>query len=637
MKLILITFLSFFFLCCSNSEDEKKSFNLTVNNSIVTLSQHPRLFFSEEEEQQIMTLAAKEPLLQQLIDILKLEAEKMLSLPAQQPGEEGEGILWKSREQISRMLTLSLAYRLFDDDNYAQKVEQELLNVCSFKSWHPKRFLDVAEMTTAVAIGYDWCFDKLSAETKEIVENSIIEKAFTPAWKYYDEELESSWVWKNTNWNIVCHSGMVNGALAFAEAAPSEAAKIIEYAIQYTPINIKHFAPNGVYYEGPTYWNYTCSYLMLLLDNLKRNLGSDFGLAEMSGLSETAKYYIQSLSPSKRVFNFADSGIKTEATYTPVYFFWSRRFNQPEIAEFYRGYLQEALNNTVGQGEFIFPRLFFLSIPWFDQSNGVGGLNPGKLKVYEGEPDILIFNGDESEMENRLFLISKGGDPDMAHNQLDVGSFIIENQQIRWGLDLGSDSYSLPSFFDYRPDGARWHYFRNTNLAHNTINIDGKIAYSRGTGFLKKWNENSEKPFGIYDLTSCYNGQAESVSRGFKMLAPDVMLCRDEVVLKEGSEVLNWRFISDAEVVKRENYIELLKDGKFFYLFPVFQDKMEIKVFEAKTNYPGEKPLKGVSVIEIAAKPHSDGHVFINVLMGESLKKLQKLSKEEINQLNEWN
>lgn len=634
MKIIKIGFFCLFlFFGCSTAKMDKE-IEFKYNNEVIKLPGHPRLFFSKDEETKILSLAEKEPLLNQLISLLHEQADQNLTLPLQQPSNNGETDLGKSREQISRMLTLSLAYRLYDDKRYAERVEQELLNVCNFKSWHPEHFLDVAEMTTAVAIGYDWCFNALSTETRKIVEQAILDKAFASAWPVYETGDESSWAKRNTNWNVVCNSGLVNGALAIAEKYPADAARIIQYAIQYTPNNIKHFAPNGVYYEGPAYWEYTCSYLMLLLDNLNRNLGSGFSLPEMPGVSETAKYYIQSLSPSKRVFNFADAH-GTEATYTPVYFFWSRYFNQPEVAEFYRNYLQNAID-TIVQGEFSFPRFFFLSIPWFDKSSGTDKLSSQKLKVFEGEPDILVFNGHASNPDE-LYLIAKGGDPDMAHNQLDVGSFIVESQQIRWGIDLGSDSYSLPSFWDYKPDGIRWHYFRNTNLAHNTLNIDGKIAYSRGTGFLKNWNENSEKPFGVFDLTSFYNCQAASVWRGFRMLAPDIILCRDEAILDEGAEVLNWRFISDAEVGKRENYIELSKDGKSFYLLPVSEDKENIKVFEAKTNTPGEMPLTGVSVIEIAVKPGKDGHVFVNVLMGENLERLREFSREKMTPINEWN
>jgi oligo-alginate lyase len=92
----------------------------------------------------------------------------------------------------------------------------------------------------------------------------------------------------------------------------------------------------------------------------------------------------------------------------------------------------------------------------------------------EGEPDILVFNGDHGDPD-RFFLTAKGGKLVMAHNQLDVGSFIVENQGIRWGIDPGTDSYSLPGFFDY--SFMRWQYFRNSNLGQSTLNIDGNLAY----------------------------------------------------------------------------------------------------------------------------------------------------------------
>ena len=39
--------------------------------------------------------------------------------------------------------------------------------VCNFPDWNSKRhFLDVGEMATAVAFGYDWLYNELSAATR---------------------------------------------------------------------------------------------------------------------------------------------------------------------------------------------------------------------------------------------------------------------------------------------------------------------------------------------------------------------------------------------------------------------------------------------------------------------------------------
>ena len=51
------------------------------------------------------------------------------------------------------MVNLALAYRLSRDRRFADKAETELIHVCNFSDWDPVHYLDVAEMTTAVAIG----------------------------------------------------------------------------------------------------------------------------------------------------------------------------------------------------------------------------------------------------------------------------------------------------------------------------------------------------------------------------------------------------------------------------------------------------------------------------------------------------
>ena len=40
-----------------------------------------------------------------------------------------------------------------------ERLEEEMLAAAGFSDWNPGSFLDVAEMTTALAIGYDWLHD----------------------------------------------------------------------------------------------------------------------------------------------------------------------------------------------------------------------------------------------------------------------------------------------------------------------------------------------------------------------------------------------------------------------------------------------------------------------------------------------
>ena len=180
-----------------------------------------------------------------------------------------------SREQVYRMVNLTLAYRLSGDRRFAEKAERELIHVCNFSDWDPVHYLDVAEMTTAVAIGYDWLYDVLAPSTRQLVVHSIKTQALDLVVAEYKTGNADSWAKRETNWNVVCNTGMVLGVLAIEEHYPELAKHIIGEAVRYIPNCLKHFAPDGVCYEGPAYWGYTNMYLSLLLKALNDNLGED--------------------------------------------------------------------------------------------------------------------------------------------------------------------------------------------------------------------------------------------------------------------------------------------------------------------------------------------------------------------------
>ncbi|MEJ0033440.1 MAG: hypothetical protein WDO15_25280 [Bacteroidota bacterium] len=71
-----------------------------------------------------------------------------------------------SRKILRRIYFLSYVYRVTGEDKYAQRAKKELLAACKSDDWNPPHFLDAAETTTAVAIGYDWLYDKFSADER---------------------------------------------------------------------------------------------------------------------------------------------------------------------------------------------------------------------------------------------------------------------------------------------------------------------------------------------------------------------------------------------------------------------------------------------------------------------------------------
>ena len=566
--------------------------NLSVRQSGKELLQHPRLLFSKQEEQRIRDLFGTEPLLDSLYVGLMKEAERLLLVPPQEdPRREiknTKDILPISREQVYRMVNLALAYRLSGDRRFAEKAEKELVHVCNFPDWDPIHYLDVAEMTTAVAIGYDWLYDVLAPSTRQLVVHSIKTKALNLVVEEYNTGNADSWAKRETNWNVVCNTGMVLGALAIEEHYPELAKHIIGEAVRYIPNCLKHFAPDGVCYEGPAYWGYTNMYLSLLLKALNDNFGGDFGLSEMVGVDKSVLYYMHSTSPSGKIFNFANSGSTAPAA-EPIYFYFSRAFNQPEVATFYR----DVLSKTVHEGNYF--RFYFLSIPWYDTASSTADALP-KLKVYEGINDIVVFNGNRN-IPNSLYLIAKTGDPDMAHQQLDIGTFIVEMNGIRWTDDLGTDNYNLPGFWDYKPDGQRWTYFRNSNFSHNTLSIDHKLQNSAGTGEIDRLDDRAAQPFVTMNMSTAYAGQSRFVYRTFRMLDDTRILVKDSVGLQSPAQSVQWSVITSADVECKGNIAVLRKDGKSFSLKIASPTNASFMTKAAKRGTEAEKPIEGYTVL----------------------------------------
>lgn len=578
------------------------------------LSAHPRLLFSFKEEKEIKQLRNREPLLNDLFGLLKLQADKLLTVPLikYELRAKHSDLLINSREHLYRIITLSLAYRMFGDLRYAEKAEENLINVCNYPDWDPKHFLDVAEMTEAVAIGYDWLNTVLSQNAKDLIRKSIKEKALNLAIHEYASGVSDSWARRETNWNVVCNTGMIMGSLAIAESDSKLAEKIISEGVSFIPNSLKYYAPDGVWYEGPGYWDYTSTNLAMLLKSLKGSLGHDYGLSGMPGISKTAAYYISSVSPSGQVFNFADSGF-TLPTNSPVYFYFSRRFNCPQIAKFYRDRLSQIVKS-----QHRFPRWhFFLCIPWYDKAS-VASMETPKLQIFDNSLNpIMVFNGEKSSA-NSIYLIAKGGAGNIAHQHLDIGSFIVETNGVRWLDDLGTatDDYILPGFWDYAPiTGIRWKYFRYNNFSHNTLSIDSNLQCSAGRGRILRYNKNSAEPFSIVDMTTVYNNQASKVYRGFKLLFNDLALVQDEINLKTGVKQIEWSSITSARITINGNTAILQKGGKSFFLRIISPVNATFTTTVAKTNSDSEAPVTGYYLLKTSVSPANGTNQTFQIVM----------------------
>lgn len=570
---------------------------------------HPRLLFTTTEEKAVKKLIKKDPLARQLAAFLKTKADSIAEAPQIPYKMDKYGnMLWTSRAYVLRLGTLSLAYRLYGEQKYLDAANKTLLWVCGYKDWDPKHYLDTAEMTTAVAIAYDWLFDALPETTRKIIKGSIYKNAISNVLREYEKGGPGSWAKRETNWNVVCNTGMTLGALAVAEDYPEEAETILKNAAHYMPNCLKHFAPDGVCYEGPAYWGYTNSYLSLYLKAVNDNGGDQGGIGQLPGVSRTALFYKRTLTPSGQRFNFGNASAE-EVLNTPAFFFFSKHYGQPEIAEWFR----KEIEKTIRQNQPMH-QLFFLSLPWFNPASPAQNEQIPALEVYHNSiNDLLVLNVDRKE-KGSVFLVAKGGLPNQAHQQMDCGTFIIESNSVCWTEDLGADDYALPGFWDGKPGGDRWKYFRNNNFSHNTLNIDRQPQYANGKAFVCEENTRTAHPYARLDLSEVYKVQAHKAFRKFTLINDHTIEVEDEVELRNTSSTVFWTAATKADVTINGSVAQLQKDGKVFYFRILSPEGATFHTYPAYNTYPGEKTIKGITMLEIAC-PAQGGKAKITVEM----------------------
>ncbi len=80
-----------------------------------------------------------------------------------------------------------------------------------------------------------------------------------------------------TNWNSVCHAGVVYATLALVDD-PQVRAKVAASAVRHTELYFQGFTDDGYISEGLGYWNYGYGHFTVLAETLLRATGGKINL-----------------------------------------------------------------------------------------------------------------------------------------------------------------------------------------------------------------------------------------------------------------------------------------------------------------------------------------------------------------------
>jgi len=587
---------------------------------------HPRIMLLKGEEQGIQKNISSDKNWAKLHQTILDECDKLMTEEPLKRIQIGRRLLDKSREALRRIFYLSYAYRITNNPKYLQRAEKELLTVAQFSDWNPSHFLDVGEMTMAVAIGYDWLYNDLQKSTLPILKEAILKKGIEPSL----DARYNSWLKASHNWNQVCNAGMTYGALAIYEDHPELAQKIIDRAIESIKLPMADYEPQGAYPEGYAYWGYGTSFNVLFLSAIQRALGSEFGLADSQGFLNTATYYQSMVGTSGQTFNYSDARGNSGGV-SPAVFWFANRTKNPSLLFNEKKVLEKS-------GPSSKDRILPAALIWgngiqFDKTKAPTQL----LWTGQGKSPVAMMRSSWTD-PNAIYVGLKAGSASVNHAHMDIGSFVMDAMGERWSMDLGMQDYeSLESkgvkLWNKEQKGERWDVLRYNNFFHSTITFNGQLQRVDGYAKIEHTTNTPNFLSATTQLTDVYKEAVEAVNRGVAIIDKKYVVVSDEIKTNTQQATVRWSMLTPAEVKIGENgTAELTQNGKKLTLSVTSPAKISLKTWPTTPTNSYDEPNVGTTLVGFEVTiPANTTQSLVVLLVPEGVK-----AKEKGLKLSEW-
>ena len=552
-------------MVCAARADSTNAVTATPDPLATLKAGHPRLLLSEADWQTMRERVKHDPEFAKVVVRIETDAKWLLAQPPLTYKKEGKRLLDVSRQAVERILLWSITYHLTGDRVYADRAKTELLTLSAFPDWNPSHFLDVAEMTTAMALGYDWFYDELDDSSREIIVHAIVDHGLNPGLKAGSGN--GSWHRLENNWNQVCFGGLTLGALAVGDKEPEPARALLNAAHAGIASGLKPYTPDGVYPEGPSYWGYGTVYQTLMISALRSALGTSWDLEHSPGFLASAAVQLQLTGPSEKYFNYFDCD--EDPDLQAATFWFARELHDPGLLRYQWRSLALALQRSVeSEPMYHENRLFGLIALWWSEPSATNAVSHLPLVWHgDGRNPVGVFRTSWTDT-NAVYLAFKGGAAGLSHGHMDAGSFVLEADGVRWAIDLGRQDYlSLESkgmdIWSYAQNSKRWSVFRLNNFSHNTLTIGNQLHQVNGNAQIVNFHYlDAPHASATIDLSPVFAGQATNVTRQFQ-LDPDRTVSVHDVLagVAPGTEV-RWAMVTRADVTLDGNRATLKQDGK---------------------------------------------------------------------------
>jgi len=584
------------------------------------LAPHPRLFADAARWSALKQQVTDDPVSRQLFAVVRNSAERLLDQPPVAYIDVGAFWHGPMRQAQGRILSLAMTYRLTGDARFLARAKLELRTMAELPDWLPRHFLGTAEGALGLATGLDWLHDSLTPEERALFVAALVRHALKPSLLVADEK---TWVSGDNNWTAVCHGGMAIAALAVAEYEPALAKQIVDRALRNMPHYAALYAPVGAYSEGPDYWAYGTTFYALLAESLRTALGTTTGLERAPGFLKTADYTLQMTAPGGLLYNFGDNG--SGFGYEPVMFWFARELRRGDLLRREVSNLEklaEAITAGAPRGDA--SRMMSLALIWRDPSLPTApAASPPLVWWSEGgsQPQAVLRSGWDDP--RATFVGIKAGRADDSHAHMDIGSFILESDGVRWAVDLGRESYPharangmAADLFKTAQASGRWSIFRCGPESHNLLRFDGAPPLVTEKAEIRPLPPAADGAPGFaVDLSPVVRGQVARAERRIRLHPDRSLSIEDEWTTLSAATSATFQWLTFAEVTPAPDGATLRQNGETLRLRFTASDhnaRLEVEDVSAPPNR-WDSPNPGLRriVIRLATPPAATAHLHV--------------------------
>ena len=602
------------------------------------LKDHPRLMLTGARVQELRALKDSDANLKLLVENLLSFCDETLPLPPADYQLDRGNLLPVARTVLGRMSALAMGYLLTQKPDYKARALKEAQAAAAFESWmpDPNHFLDPAELSLAFALVYDWLHAELTDAERTLLREALVKKALTPAAAKYAKG--DGFVTGTNNWNQVCNGGFSAGAIALLTDETKLAEDILGAAVKSAEHSKTAFAPDGVCVEGIGYWGYANEFGAVLYDSLSTAFGTDFELSKGAGLNRTLDF-MDAMLPNESPgfvtgYNFGDvGGISRAMGGGSCAWYWlARRFGSADLLgssatyqRWIKGKFTSAHRDPVG-----LTRLQALSIAWFTPHQPRKGTRP--LDAFFKGPVPIVAMRSSADDPDATHLFCKGGDNAASHGHLDLGSFELIAEGVKWAHDLGMDSYALPGYFGQPEERASIH--RISTRSHNTLTFGQGNQSHTGTASVLAFTSAPTFSLAVIDLSKAYGApKLRSALRGFLFDRKRVLM-QDELDLDEPAERVRWGMVTMAEAKLDGTTAALSSGGKTLTLKLLSPPGATFSEVTMKPPTAAENQNEGARMIavELPRLPRGKHRIAVMLSPGENA----SLPAPSMKPLTEW-